>query len=438
MLISIGAATTVLCTPVILLTFVKVLLKLKYQYNYNLKAFLLQNEETENNNSNSVPVLLPRWQKFQENTINSIFISVLLFAINSKSPCLEQTLPLLIFARCMYTASFLFKKQPHRFVSSTIIFFCNCYLIYYNLVYGNDLQASLSCLLLKVQLNLPIIAFLRYLTKTPDQDIVEDSKFFKLEKPPAERDSLVERAVELQKNDVYSVLIFVAVAKLTQEAGIGGHSRDIQILLLTRFFTYVRIFHTGFFLFGLPKLLTCIFYLSGVAIQVIMLIPWKYHYGFGYPGFEYKKKSHLVMTVFLNIWIVHFIQQLSHIASGRFAGPGLNWLMKPEKYKETTENHLENQLKSHLNNAIPACLSIFLYKFVKVPYTLIYYMVLCRFLYSLSSPKSFKIPRLVPKIFAALSTLIALRILLLYWFPLSESDLGGSDRKRRFPHLYNN
>jgi hypothetical protein len=248
---------------------------------------------------------------------------------------------------------------------------------------------------------------------------------------------MVERAVELQRNDVYSVLVFVAIARLTQEAGIGGHGRHVQILLLTRFFLYIRAFHTGSYLFGLPRLFTCLCYLSGVAIQVIMLIPWKYHYGIGYPGFEYTKKSHLVMSVFLNIWVLHFIQQLYHIGSGRFAGPAISWLMKPENYKNTTVASLQSQLDTCLFNAVPGCLSVFLYKFVKVPYTLIYYMVVFRFLFSFSSPKAFRVPRILPQLFAVLSTLMSLRIVLLFVFPLSESDLGGSDKKRRFPHLYN-
>ena len=86
-------------------------------------------------------------------------------------------------------------------------FFC-----FQNLVFGTDLQIALSCLLLKVQLMVPIVAFLRYITKTPDLAIAEDAKFLKLEKPPSERDPLVERAVELQKNDMYAkggfVLLF--------------------------------------------------------------------------------------------------------------------------------------------------------------------------------------------------------------------------------------
>lgn len=432
MLISVGAATTVLCTHVLLLSLLTVLIKFKY-HKYNLKEFI-----SNFNNSNSKnDHLVKRAEKIQENTSHSVFISVLLLAINSKSPCLEQTLPLLILARCLYTVSFLFSKQPYRFVSATIIFFCNSYLIYYNLMYGSELQASLSCLILKVQLMSPIIAFLRYLTKSPDSAILEDSKFLKLDKPPSDKDPLVERAVELNKNDVYSVLIFVAIAKLTQEAGIGGHSRSVTILMYTRVFAYIRIFHTGSCLFGLPKLFTCICYLSGVAIQGLMLVPWKFHYGFGYPGFEYTKKSHLVMVLFLKIWVLHFVQQLYHIAAGRFSGPNINWLVKPEKYRDTTINDLQIQLETHVSNILPACLSIFLYKFVKVPYTLIYYMVIFQLLYSFSSPKSFKIPRIISQIFVVISALIAFRIVLLYWLPLSESDLGGSDRKRRFPHLYN-
>lgn len=432
MLISVGAATTVLCTHVIILSLVTVFLKLRY-HKYNLKQFLLNNS----NSSSNYDFPVRRAKKIQENTAFSVFISVLLFTINPSSTCLAQTLPLLVLARCMYTLSFILRKQPYRFISATMIFFCNCYIIYFNLLHGSEIQQALSCLILKVQLMLPIIAFLRYLTKTPDLAILEDSKFLKLEKPPADRDVLVERAVELQKNDVYSILVFVAIAKLTQEAGIGGHGRNDQILLLTRFFMYIRIFHTGSYLFSLPKLFTCVCYLSGVAIQVILLIPWKYHHGFGYPGFEYTKKSHLVMAVFLKMWVLHFIQQLYHIGSGRFAGPGINWLIKPENYKNTTAASLQSQLDNFLFNAVPGCLSVFLYKFVKVPYTLIYYMVIFRFLYSFSSPKAFRVPRIVPQVFALLSTLISLRIVMLFWFSLSESDLGGSDRKRRFPHLYN-
>merc|ERR1712110_1330969 len=94
------------------------------------------------------------------------------------------------------------------------------------------------------------------------------------------------------------------------------------------------------------------------------------------------------MAIFIKIWTVHFLQQLYHIAAGRFAGPAQNWLTKPERYRTTAPANLQEQLDQHTLYTVPACLSIFLYKFVKVPYTLIYYMVVFRFMYSLCCPRS--------------------------------------------------
>merc|ERR1712110_993883 len=271
MLISVGAATTVLCTNIIFLSLIIQFLKFKH-CNFNIKHYLFD----ENVKSDTKPTTknhsIERTENALWNTVFSVFISVLLFTINLKSPCLEQTLPLLVAARLLYTLSFLLGRQPYRFVFASIIIFCNCYLIYYNLVFGTDLQIALSCLLLKVQLMVPIVAFLRYLTKTPDLAIAEDAKFLKLEKPPSERDPLVERAVELQKNDMYSVLVFIAIVKMTQDAGIGGHTRNFTLLMLTRYFLFARIGHTLSALFAMPKLVTCMFYLCGIAIQGTVLV----------------------------------------------------------------------------------------------------------------------------------------------------------------------
>ena len=128
MLISVGAATTVLCTHVIILSLVTVFLKLRY-HKYNLKQFLLNNS----NSSSNYDFPVRRAKKIQENTAFSVFISVLLFTINPSSTCLAQTLPLLVLARCMYTLSFILRKQPYRFISATMIFFCNCYSAFKNI-----------------------------------------------------------------------------------------------------------------------------------------------------------------------------------------------------------------------------------------------------------------------------------------------------------------
>ena len=76
--------------------------------------------------------------------------------------------------------------------------------------------------------------------------------------------------------------MFIAICILTKEAGIGGHQRHQLILNLSRYFLYTRIAHTLSAVFGLPTLVTCVCYLCGFSVNIMVLIPWKYHYGWGY------------------------------------------------------------------------------------------------------------------------------------------------------------
>ena len=57
----------------------------------------------------------------------------------------------------------------------------------------------------------PLTAIVRYVSKTPRHMIAEDLKLYKLEKPPKERNLMVETVQAVHLNDLFAVVSFVAI-----------------------------------------------------------------------------------------------------------------------------------------------------------------------------------------------------------------------------------